>query len=404
MKYFHVNLYILTLTNFLSACSWNQIVPFLPQFLREMNVEQGLESWVGFIFAMNYIGGIVMQPAWGRLGDRIGRKAMVVRAGFCLAVICFGMSFSTTPLQVAFFRFLNGAFTGFAPGAIALIATNTPKELSGRYVAVAQTGTAVGTIAGPAIGGLMATVFGYRETMRISGLVVFIATLLVLLFVKEVNKVQVEERTTFLQDFATAFRMPVLTSVMITVMLSTVISMSIQPMLTFYLETLNPAISQTLSGFIFSIPSLAFIFFAYRWSALGERISYPMIILICLLGVSISTALLSFTGTVLQFVIIYFIVGVFLAGLTPCAAALIATKVDENFRGRAYGMQQSASYIGGTIAPTISGFLGGLLGIRYTFFIMGFGVLGATGFLYLQMRKWVNKGDQSGSITSPGPN
>jgi DHA1 family multidrug resistance protein-like MFS transporter len=390
MEYYRRNLYILTFTNFLSASSWNQIVPFLPQFLRELNVQDGIEGWVGIIFSLNFVGGIVMQPLWGKIADMTGRKSMIVRAGLCLSFICFGMSFSTSPWQVAFFRFLNGALTGFMPGAIALIATNTPEELSGRYVAIAQTGGAAGNILGPALGGLLSTFMGFRVAMRVSGFVVLIATLLVLFLVKEEKKVEQIEKTSLSQDFIAAIKMPVLISVMGTVMLATTISMSIQPILTFYLEMLDPSVSKILSGSIFSLPGLAFVFFAYRWASLGERISYPKVILIALVGVSMSTAALSLSSTVWQFVIIYFIVGLFLAALTPCAATLIATGVDKAFRGRAYGMQQSASLMGGALAPTVSGLLGSAIGIKHTFSVMGSLVLLATGLLYLQMRTWVD--------------
>ncbi len=388
MEYFRRNLYLLTVTNFLAASSWNQVVPFLPQFLNELGVHEGVQGWAGLIFSMHFVSGIIMQPVWGKISDMVGRKPMIVRAGLCLSGIYFGMSFSTAPWHLALCRFLNGALTGFIPGAIALIATNTPKEFSGRYVAIAQTGSAAGNIVGPSLGGILAALFGFRTAMRVSGVVVLISTLLVLLFVREENKVKPKERTTLVQDFILAFKMPVLTSVMGTVLLSTTISMSIQPMLTLYLEELNPFISKALSGAIFSMPGLAFVLCAYRWSSLGERISYPPVIILGLIGVSFNTAALSLAPTVWAFALIYFITGIFLAALTPCAAALIANKIDDSFRGRAYGMQQSASLLGGAITPALAGLIGNVLGIRYTFICMGSLVLAATGLLYLQMRTW----------------
>jgi DHA1 family multidrug resistance protein-like MFS transporter len=388
MEYYKRNLYLLTFTNFLAACSWNQVIPFLPQFLKELGVQEGIEGWAGLIFSMHYIAGIIMQPVWGKIADMVGRKPMVVRAGFCLSGIYFGMSLCTAPWHLALYRFLNGALTGFIPGSIALIATNTPKELSGRYVAIAQTGNAAGGIIGPAIGGLLAAFFGFRTAMKVSGTVVLISTLLVLFFVREENKTKVEKKTSLTEDFIAAFNMPVLMSVMGTVMLSTIISTSIQPILTLYLEELNPNISKALSGAIYSIPGIAFVLFAYRWTALGERTSYPRIIIMGLVGVSLSTAALSLSNTIPQFATVYFLTGIFLAALTPSAAALIAKDVDEDFRGRAYGMQQSASLLGGAITPTLAGIIGNAIGIRYTFLSMGLLVLAATALLYFQFHSW----------------
>jgi len=42
----------------------------------------------------------------------------------------------------------------------------------------------------------------------------------------------------------------------------------------------------------------------------------------------------------------YFAYGLFAAALTPSAACLIATRIPEDFRGRAYGVQQSAGIVG----------------------------------------------------------
>ena len=81
MKYFKRNLYLLTITNFLAASSWNQVVSFLPQFLKELGVHEGVQGWAGLIFPMHFVSGIIMQPVWGKISDMVGRKPMIVRAG-----------------------------------------------------------------------------------------------------------------------------------------------------------------------------------------------------------------------------------------------------------------------------------------------------------------------------------
>ncbi|MGE5598601.1 MAG: MFS transporter, partial [Bacteroidota bacterium] len=194
------NLLILCFTIFLAAAGWNMILPFLPLFLGELGVKTGLAQWSSFIFAAQSLAAIYMQPFWGRLGDRVGRKPMIVRAGLCLAGIYFLMSACRTPIQLATLRFLNGALTGFIPGSFALIATNTPEEVSGRYVATAQSASAFGSITGPVFGSILAGIAGYRGSMRLCGIIVLSATMLVLLLVREERRPAPGARSTLLAD------------------------------------------------------------------------------------------------------------------------------------------------------------------------------------------------------------
>ena len=132
------------------------MIPFLPLFLSQLGVTEGLNFWSGLAVSVHFVSGMFMMPVWGKLGDRYGRKPMLVRAGLSLSLIYFLTSLSTQAWHVVFFRLLNGALTGFIPMSIVLVGTNTPPQYSARYVASVQTSSAVGTIVGPVIGGTLA--------------------------------------------------------------------------------------------------------------------------------------------------------------------------------------------------------------------------------------------------------
>lgn len=67
----------------------------------------------------------------------------------------------------------------------------------------------------------------------------------------------------------------------------------------------------------------------------------------------------------------YFIYGLFAAALAPSAACLIATRIPEEFRGRAYGVQQSAGMLGGLIGPIAVGWVGDHFGLDWPFIFIG---------------------------------
>ncbi len=365
------NLIVLSVTIFFAACSWNQIVPFLPLYIESMNVTGSVARWSGIIFAMHFLAAFIAQPLWGKLGDRVGRKPMIIRAGFGLVLVYFGLSISTTPWHLAFWRFVNGAVTGFIPGSIALIATNTPDHMSARYVALAQTASAAGGIAGPALGGIMAAVLGYRLSLRVSGVVLLLATLAVWMLVREEKTGTAVERTTIWQDLRAVFESKVLQGVMLTVMLATGLVQGFAPILTLYMRQISPEVPDIIAGGIFSLPGLAFVLVAYRWTKAGERRGFPWTITAGLIGSGLVLIGLGAMTNIWGFAAGYFVYGIFAATLMPSAAALIATKVREDFRGRAYGVQQSASMFGGLVAPLAGGVIGDILGLEYIFVFSG---------------------------------
>ncbi|MCE5322719.1 MFS transporter [bacterium] len=386
MPYYRRNLYVLSLTIFLAAASWNQVIPFLPLFLKKMNVGNNLLEWVGIVFAAQSVAAIIAQPFWGKVGDSYGRKAMVIRAGFCLAGVYLGMSMSTAPWHLAFFRFLNGALTGFIPGSITLIATNTPEEYAPRSVATAQTASAAGLIIGPAIGGLLAAAVGYRGAMQISAIVDLIATLLVWRLVQEPNKPVAIEKTSLIQDFEVAFKSPVQVSILFAVFLAWVFSNAINPYLPLHLGSLGA--KEWLVGIIFTLPALAFILVAHQWTGLGERIGYERVIIIGLLGCGVFTAILTVMSSVWLFAVVYFMNGLWIAAVQPSTGALTCTKVEESFRGRAYGIQQSAGTLGALFAPLAAGKIGGIFGLRSIFLFTGMCLLIGAGVFKWLVARW----------------
>ena len=372
MPYYRRNIYILSITVCLAALSWNQIMPFLPLFMKQMGVsEKMLPYWIGIVFAAQSFASMLFQPMWGKLADAYGRKPMILRAGFCLALVYFGMSICRTPWQLAMLRFLNGALTGFIPGSYALIATNTPEEIAPQYVATAQAASNAGLIAGPALGGLLASVAGYRGSMQLAGVGVLLSTLVVLWFVEERNKVIPAEKTSLARDFRTAFHSPVQLSVLWAVMLAWIFGSAISPYLTLHLTRMNGGAPDWIVGLVFSLPAAAFILTARRWTGLGETWGYERSIALGLIGGGIGALLLSFAQSMWAFGAVYFLTGVWLSALAPSISGITITRVEESFRGRAYGIQQSAGTFGALIAPLIAAKVSAAWGTRSIFAFVG---------------------------------
>src|SRR4030042_3419870 len=98
MELWQKNLYSLCFAQLISAVGLSLVIPFLPLYVRELGVtgEEAVKIWSGLIFSAPFLVSAFLQPLWGILGDRHGRKPMVVRAMLGLSLAHFLMGFAQT--------------------------------------------------------------------------------------------------------------------------------------------------------------------------------------------------------------------------------------------------------------------------------------------------------------------
>ena len=70
------------LAEFVATSGISLVMPFLPLYVLDLGVEDPVDAqrWAGLLIAANFISSALMAPVWGWLGDRYGRKKMVLRA------------------------------------------------------------------------------------------------------------------------------------------------------------------------------------------------------------------------------------------------------------------------------------------------------------------------------------
>jgi len=407
------NLYVLWIGNFLAACSFSLVMPFLPQFIEQLGVHENLYAWSGWTYAISFVASAIMSPIWGNLADRYGRKPMIIRSGICLGLFHLPMSTATGPVQLFFLRMLNGALSGFIPSSIALIATNTPEDRVGRYLALFATGTAAGNIMGPMFGGTLAEFFGIRTSMLIGAVVLWAATALVWVAVKERVLGVGKAKTSPLQDIKLALTHRKLLALMVSAMLINASVQSLEPILTNFIPTLRQEvglvwISHTIfgradahsfiAGFIFSLPAVAMLLAAPRWARVGEKIGFPKLLAmgLALAGVMVLPQSLVPTAGVL--IILRFIYGIFTAAVQPSVNATLAATVHPSFRGRAYGINQSAMFVGNVVGPTLGGYVADWWGPRAVFVFTGGMLLVAASWVY---RELASRSDGEALVGAP---
>ncbi len=362
------NVYLLWIAVLIASSCWSMVMPFMPVFVEEeLGVPQGA-AWAGVLGSVNSLAMAVTAPFWGAVGDRFGRKLMMMRAGVVLVIAYAVMSIVQTPYGLLGVRTAIGMLTGFIPTAIALVGTTTPQESVGKALAIVSTAPPMGQIVGPMLGGLLTDLVGMRGTMRVGSVLIAVATLMVFLFVRERFTPQKRQQGSFLANVFEAFRYPAFGLLMVTTVLTTASIAAMEPILIPYIkELIGPGAPNWLAGTIYSLQGVAFVLAASWWTDRAKKVGYTTTVTI---GLGLGALLVLPQAVAVSgwdFGALRLSQGLVMASVNPGVAALIAIVVPLSVRGRAFGINQSAFSVGAMIGPLIGGFLGTYAGYRWVF-------------------------------------
>jgi MFS transporter, DHA1 family, multidrug resistance protein len=378
------NLWVLWIGVFFTAASFSMVIPFLPIFLLQIGVHEHTEMWAGLLFSSAFFAGAIASPFWGRMADKYGRKPMIIRAGFVLFAIYTLMAFVTNPYQILVLRILQGLLSGFIPGAIALIGTNTPNNKVGYALSLISTASASGTILGPLLGGGISHLVGNRWAFVTAGMIVFLATLLIIFWVVEENFTPSKVRGSIKTDFKVALTNRPFVLVLILTVLTSCSVMTIEPVLPLYIVKLGGTSENAslLAGIVFSLPGIASALFAPFWGKWADKVGFQRVLFIGLLGGGLGTLAQVLFSQIWGFSLMRFVFGIFFCAVYPALNGLVVKSTPEDFRGRAFSLNQTANQIGGMTGPIIGGFLGGVFPVQMVFIVTGILLLIATSMAY----------------------
>jgi MFS family permease len=160
--------------------------------------------------------------------------------------------------------------------------------------------------------------------------------------------------------------------------------LTIEPVLPLYIVKLGGSSDKAslLAGIVFSLPGIASALFAPYWGKWADKVGFQRVLFIGLLGGGLGTLVqIPFTH-IWGFSIIRFIFGIFFCAVFPALNGLVVKSTPDDFRGRAFGLNQTASQLGGMIGPIIGGFIGGIFPVQSVFAITGVLLLVATAIAY----------------------
>lgn len=361
---------------FLMTGSFSFLSPILPLMLPDLGVTtiEGVDIWSGVITGATSFVAAFASPVWGRIADRHGRKLSLLRSSCAIAVFTAVMGLATNVWQFFAARAVMGMFAGFSTSAIALVASQVPERRLGYALGLLSSGQLVGSLIGPVLGGILADVTGsYRIPFFITSVVTFAGLGLVWLVVKEdftPPKAGTKSRS-FLSSVHLLMASASLMALFFVLLMAQFSVRAVQPVVTLFVQELigSPPQIATLAGVAFSITGLANLVASPFLGNRSDVIGYRRVLLICLLGATLTSIPQIFVDNYWLFVAERFAVGLFIGGILPTANALIGRSVARENRGTIYGMTASATFLGNSLGPLSGGFIAAGLGIRYVFVV-----------------------------------
>ena len=360
------NLIVLWFGTFMAGIGFSLVMPFMSLYIDSLGnySNQQLNFWSGITFSSTFLITAIVSPLWGRLADQKGRKLMLLRASLGMAIVISLMGLVTNVYQLIGLRLLQGVFSGYISNATALVATGTPREKSGQVLGTLATGAVTGNLLGPLVGGVIASIVGYR------GSILFLVFLLSLLFVhEEFTPVEKKDMLPAKEIFQNLKYPHVVIGMFVTTLIIQASNNSISPIISLYIRQLmhNHGNVTLISGIIASIPGIATLIAAPRFGRLGDRIGSEKILGIGLIFAMLVFLPMSIVTNVWQLAALRFLVGISDACLLPAVQTLITKYSPQNAAGRIFSYNQSFQAAGNVVGPMIGSSVSSIFGYRGVF-------------------------------------
>ncbi|THD41525.1 MFS transporter, partial [Enterobacteriaceae bacterium ML5] len=295
-----------------------------------------------------------------------------------MAIVMMLQGFATNVWQLFILRTLMGLTSGYIPNAMALVASQVPRDKSGWALGTLSTGQVSGVIIGPLLGGFMADHLGLRTVFFVTSGMLFISFLITLFLIKErVVPVTKANRLSGKAVFTTLPYPWLIVSLFVTTMMIQLANGSISPILTLFIRELSSDTSNIafISGVIAAVPGVSALMAAPKLGKLGDRIGAHRILIAALVFCFILFCLMALINTPTQLGILRFMLGFGDGALMPAVQALLVKYSSDQVTGRIFGYNQSFMYLGNVIGPLIGSSASALLGFRWVFIVTAILVL-----------------------------
>lgn len=367
------------------AC-FNMSDPYWPLIIHRLDDKipsDHLQYWSAAIYIIPFLITILTTPMWSYLGDRIGHKKMLLRASFALAGTQLLIGFATDPLLIVGIRLLQGVFAGFTAAAQAWsIIMADPKSHS--YVMGRMQGaTAIGTIVGPLVGGLIANYLGYSSIFFLSAAICTATVMVMMICLQETECSQSLKKSRSLRElFHLQNNVLYLLGLICLTQTARWMNSSF-----FALYAFDQLSGDNLTvGILYSIIALAIFLSAPKWGHYIDK-SYrtrniKMILMVTLIISALSQWLFAFSQGLILALFSALLWGISLGAIALIPFTLLLKEANANNKGSLIGFGNSATKMGNMMGVALGTLIKANVDYTYTFIAIGLFYCSLAGVLF----------------------
>lgn len=358
------------------SSSYTMLIPFLPIYMQsELGATaDNVSLWSGVTYAITFAISAFVSPIWGKLSDKMGKKPMIIRASFLLAITYFLGGIVRTPFELFLVRAFQGIASGLWPACLVMMSACVPKNKIGISMGLMQSANICGGIIGPLLGGILATAFGMRNSFYVGAVALSLITVTTILFIKEppvapekeINKAQNTSYLSFIKDKNILI-------LLLCVCMTNLVILQIQPIVSLYVQQLshNSDKAVLLTGFIMSLGGIAGALASPLWGKTGQKVGFYKTITLAFISAGLLMSLQGVPNSLVLFGLMQFLCGVGFSGIFPSANSILVLLTPPSSRGMGFGSLFSAQMIGGALGPVIGGVIVSFMSFNTVYIISG---------------------------------
>lgn len=358
------------------SSSYTMLIPFLPIYMQsELGATaDNVSLWSGATYAITFAISAFVSPIWGKLSDKMGKKPMIIRASFLLAITYFLGGIVRTPFELFLVRAFQGIASGLWPACLVMMSACVPKNKIGISMGLMQSANICGGIIGPLLGGILATAFGMRNSFYVGAVALSLITVTTILFIKEppvapekeINKAQNTSYLSFIKDKNILI-------LLLCVCMTNLVILQIQPIVSLYVQQLshNSDKAVLLTGFIMSLGGIAGALASPLWGKTGQKVGFYKTITLAFISAGLLMSLQGVPNSLVLFGLMQFLCGLGFSGIFPSANSILVLLTPPSSRGMGFGSLFSAQMIGGALGPVIGGVIVSFMSFNTVYIISG---------------------------------
>jgi len=335
---------------------------------------------IGLLLSLTALGGLLSDWPLGNLADRASRKKMMVSSViFSIIFACLIFVFNVDWALALLITLWGVSYQLWTVPRDALLASETDKEKRSREYGLFSEIIATADTFGPLIAGIILVYLGYYGVLGIYSIMLGIAALIVILFIKETNhKSLLKSIPKSFKIFAFVREIKEIKYLGALGLLLLFYSFVFTAMdyVVFIFEPLfcgpdGLGIPLYLAGLLMTFFSIPGIFFSYPLGILADKIGKKKVLFVGMISIGASLIMFSITENIILLFGCAALYSIGSAMFSPAIDGLIVDLSYKHTKGKIVGIWDSFLDLGYFVGPIMGGIIAQFQGLREVYLYLG---------------------------------